>query len=196
MRQLFTVRFLATLGALAGLALLLYAFVLGGDDPVAEVAQAGPTTRRIDLVSQVFSVSAQDFDMVAGRSVGTLDLVLDAQRTVHVVPGTYGQVTCETLDAPGSCAVVADLLGDAVVWFALVPLLPSGDVEMSPIVSLDSDLATLDDGWQVPYAPRLRRTCSRDFPSFRVFREELGTDFTSIYDLVEQRLTEVVCAEA
>jgi hypothetical protein len=113
MRQLLTARFLATLGALAGLTVVLYALVLGGDDPVSEVAEAGPTVRRIDLVSLVFSVSAEGFAMEDGRSVGTLDLVLDAQRTVHVVPGTYGEVTCEALDEVGSCAVVADLLGDA-----------------------------------------------------------------------------------
>jgi hypothetical protein len=195
MRQLLTARFLATLGALAGLTVVLYALVLGGDDPVSEVAEAGPTVRRIDLVSLVFSVSAEGFAMEDGRSVGTLDLVLDARRTVHVVPGTYGEVTCEALDEVGSCAVVADLLGDAVVWFAVMPVLPGGDVAMPAIVSLDSDLATLDNGWQVPYAPRLRRTCSRDFPSFRAFREELGTEFTSIYDLAEQRLDEVVCTQ-
>ena len=118
MRQLFSLRFLATLGALAGLAALLYSFVLGGDDPIAEVVEAGPVPRRIELVSLVFSTTASpDFAMVDGEARGALDLVLDAQRTVHIVPGTPGEITCETPDVPAACAVVADLLGDGVVFF-------------------------------------------------------------------------------
>ena len=32
-----------------------------------------------------------------------------------------GEVTCEVLDEFNECGVLADVLGDAVVWFALVP---------------------------------------------------------------------------
>lgn len=195
MRQLFTLRFLAAVGALVGLAFLAWA-VMGSDDEVVEVAATEPALRRIDLVSLVFEVRDEGFEMVDGVSEGELGLVLDAERAVRVVPGTPGEVTCDELDELARCAVVADLLGDAVVWFALVPIGPRQTVEMPAIVSLDSDVATLDNGWQVPYAPVLERRCDTDFESFRAFREELGTAFTSIYDLAEGRLTAVVCDEA
>jgi hypothetical protein len=194
-RTVFSLRFLLALGALAGLALLAWVFV-GEDDGIAEVVEPELQLRRIDLVSLVFEARPDGFELVDGVSTGRLDLILDAERTVRIVPGTPGEVTCETLDELATCAVVADLLGDGVVWFSIVPIGPRSTVEMPAITVLESDVATLENGWQVPYAPILERTCSRDFESFRAFREELGTDFTSVYDLAEGRLTEVVCDES
>ena len=194
MRALFSLRFVAAIGALALLALGAWAFV-GRDDGIAQVVQTEQTVRRIDLVALVFEARADGFAMERGVSTGRLDLVLDAERAVHVEPGTPGEVTCTTLDQLATCGVVADLLGDGVVWFALVPIGPRSTIEMPAITALDSDVATLENGWQVPYAPILERRCSRDFDSFRSFQDELGTDFTSIYDLAEGRLTAVVCDE-
>jgi hypothetical protein len=51
----------------------------------------------------------------------------------------------------------------------------------------------LANGWQLPYASILERQCARDFESFAEFREELGTEFTSIYRFVEGEITDVVC---
>ena len=110
-----------------------------------------------------------------------------------MVEGTYGEITCEQLDQIGKCAVVADLLGDAVIWFSVVPLRGSDTVEMPAIVELDEGIATLENGWQVPYASVLERQCARDFGSFREMLDEVGTDFTSIYDIGDGELTDVVC---
>ena len=83
---------------------------------------------------------------------------------MRIVPGTPGEVNCPALDEVAKCAVVADLLGDGVVWFAIVPLATSQTVALPAIVSLDDGFATLTNGWQLPYAqdsrtamrPRLR----------------------------------------
>ena len=194
MRTIFSLRFLATLGVLLALAFGAWT-VLSDDDTIAEVVDSEPPLRRIDLVALVFEARDDGFALVDGVSTGRLDLVIDAERAVRIAPGTPGESTCETLDRLATCAVVADLLGDGVVWFSLVPIGPRSTVEMPAITTLESDVATLANGWQVPYAPVLERTCSEDFESFRSFQAELGTAFTSIYDLAEGRLTEVVCDE-
>ena len=195
MRQIFTVRFFAAVGAVLGL-LVLLSVLFRDDGPVADVAERQPMERTIDLVALVFSSTSVDFAIGDdGITTGSLDLVLDQERTVHIVPGTSGENNCSALDEIAQCAVIADLLGDAVVWFAIVPLASSRTVALPAIVSLDSGYATLDNGWRLPYAPILERRCARDFESFTAFREELGTNFTSIYSLVEGEITDVVCTQ-
>ena len=91
-----------------------------------------------------------------------------------------------------------DLLGEAVVWFALVPASggPTG-VPLPAIDTLDEGVATLVNGWQLRYAPALDRRCGdeEEFSSYRELRDELGDDFTSVFDTTEQRLVAVVCRE-
>jgi hypothetical protein len=193
MRTIFSIRFVAAVAVVVGLALLAGVLFLR-DDPVAEIVEAGPTVRRIELVELIFAAEPNGFSLdSAGRSLGELDLVLDGERTVHIAPGTVGEVTCDALSEIARCAVVADMLGNAVVWFRIMPIRTSTTLEFSAIVSLDSNLALLTDGLELPYAPRLARRCDRDFDSFRQFQTELGTDFVSIYSLTDDRLTEVVC---
>ena len=194
MRQIFTVRFFAAVGAVLGLFVLL-TVLFRGDGSVAElVAEEEPMERRIDLVALVFSTSSTDPALGDdGLTTGSINLVLDQERTVRILPGTPGEINCPALEEVAKCAVIADLLGDAVVWFAIVPLASSQTVALPAIVDLDDGYATLANGWQLPYAPILERQCARDFESFAEFREELGTEFTSIYRFVEGEITDVVC---
>jgi hypothetical protein len=193
MRQIFTVRFFAAVGALLGLFVVL-TVLFEDDNSVAELVDDQPMVRRIDLVALVFSASSDDLALDEdGLTTGEIDLVLDQERTVRIVPGTPGEINCATLGEVAKCAVVADLLGDAVVWFAIVPLASSQTVALPAIVSLDDGYATLANGWQLPHAPILERQCARDFESFAAFREALGTEFTSIYRFVEGEITDVVC---
>ena len=193
MRQIFTVRFFAAVGALLGLVLVLTT-VFRGDDSVAELVERAPMERRIDLVALVFSTTSENFAIGPdGFTTGTLNLVLDQERTVRVVPGTVGEITCPALQETAKCAVLADLLGDAVVWFAVVPLASSQTIALPAIVSLDDGYATLVNGWQLPHAPVLERQCPRDFESFNDFRAELGTNFTSIYRFADGKITHVAC---
>jgi hypothetical protein len=193
MRQIFTVRFFAAVGALLGLVVLLSVLFRGGDS-VADIAERQPMKRRIELVALVFSSRSVAFTIGDdGLTTGSIDLVLDQERTMRIFPGTPGEINCAALGETAKCAVIADLLGDAVVWFAIVPLASSQTVALPAIVSLDDGYATLTNGWQLPYAPELERQCARDFESFTEFREELGTAFTSIYRLDQGEITDVVC---
>jgi hypothetical protein len=195
MRQIFTVRFFGAVGALLGL-LVLLTMVFRGDDSVAQLVEREPLVRRIDLVALVFSTTSENFAIGEdGFTTGSIDLVLDQERTMKIVPGTAGEVNCAALGEVAKCAVVADLLGDGVVWFAIVPLATSQTVALPAIVSLDDGYATLTNGWQLPYAPILERQCARDFESFTEFREELGDAFTSIYRFVDGKITDVVCTQ-
>ena len=69
---------------------------------------------------------------------------------VTVFAGTPGEVTCPDLDQP--CALLAETLGDTIVWFALVPMGPNFRFELPAIEALDGGYANLVNGWQVPYA--------------------------------------------
>ena len=195
MRQIFTVRFFAAVGALLGL-LVLLTVMFRGDDSVAELVEREQMIRRIDLVALVFSTTSENFAIGEdGFTTGSIDLVLDQERTMRIVPGTAGEANCPALDEVAKCAVIADLLGDGVVWFAIVPLATSQTVALPAIVSLDDGYATLTNGWQLPYAPILERQCARDFESFTEFREELGDAFTSIYRFADGEITDVVCTQ-
>lgn len=202
MRQIFTLRFVAAVGAVVGLFFLLTTVFATQEavdgDPGAEGA-AGVRLHRIDLVDPVVSASNPGFAVVDGVAAVDTDLMLDAQRRLRVVAGTPGEVYCDVHGAAGGCAVVADLLGEGVVWFALVPGGHDTSIELPAIDTLDDGVATLVNGWQLPYAPVLDRRCRDErnedveFASYREFREVLGDDFVAIYDTVERRLVAVEC---
>ncbi|MDJ0767409.1 MAG: hypothetical protein QNJ12_01400 [Ilumatobacter sp.] len=196
MREIFSIRFFAAVGAVIGLFFLLSTIFAtrtviergGGDD--------GPAVERhrIDLVEQVFSSRNSGFRIDAdGVAANDTDLIIDGRRSLRVVADTPGVDLCPRFGEIGACAVVADLLGEGVVWFALVPMGPDRTVEMPAIDTLDDGLATLVNGWQVPFAPVLDRRCPDEFDSYRQFRDVLGDDFTSIFGIEERRLIAVAC---
>lgn len=198
MRQIFSVRFLAAAGAVAGLFALLIA-VFATRDAIDGAVGGGepepPTIHRIDLVEQVFASENPDFHFDADglAAVGTR-LVIDGSRAVTVVAGTPGESHCPDLVTVGACAMVVDLLGEGVVWLSLVPMGPGRSVELPAIDTLDEGWATLVNGWQLPHAPELDRRCpDDDFESYRRLRDALGDDFTTIFDLDQRRVTAVAC---
>ncbi len=193
MRTIFSVRFLVAIGAVAGLFALL-TLVFGGGDSIADLAERPPVPRTIDLVDQVYLPIVDEFELADdGTTRGTLDLVLDASRTVQVVEGTSGEVSCDDLTTVGACVVLADLLGDAVVWFALVPMGTTRTVELPAIDVLDGDSAVLVNGWRLRYANVLDRRCADVFASYQELRRVQGSDFVSIYSLDDDELIAVRC---
>ena len=72
-----------------------------------------------------------------GVAANDTDLIIDGSRTLHIVADTPGVNDCPKFPKVGACAVVADLLGEAVVWFALVPLGPNRTVPLPAIDTLD-----------------------------------------------------------
>lgn len=195
MRQVLTWRFVAALGAVVGLALFVNAMFLGPDTVATVIGKESPMERRADLVSLVLETRQSEFGVRRdGTTRGRLTLALAPdRREITIYPETPGEVTCEQLDEFGQCAVLAGLLGDTILWFALVPMGPSFTFELPPIVSLDGGFATLVNGWRVPYATIIDRRCDSPAESFSEFLELVGRDHRSVYSLGERRITAVVC---
>jgi hypothetical protein len=205
-RQLFTWRFLAALAALALLAIGVdRAFansLIEGD--IAVVAPANfdedgnLITRRIDLIERIERLEpSEDFALGPdGRTVGNLAAVIDDDRVARIVPETPGEITCENFTEPDRCVLVADVLGDAVVWFALLPAGPRDTVELPPIVDLQDGYAQFVNGWEVVYAPVIEReSCGDDVVSFSDFLRRFGPGSTTVVDLENREVTAVICGE-
>lgn len=193
MRELFGLRFWASLVALVGLVALV-SWIVPSD--ATDDEGAGVVTverRRVDLVTPVASASAASgFAVRDGVTTTDLTITLDAQRTMVIVAGTKGSVDCAL--SGNSCVVAADLLGDAVLWFALVSA-PSGTNLTLPAVVelLDDGRVALANGWLVPHAPRVERRCDEDTASLTAFIERFGEDATSTFDVESQQVVRVTC---
>jgi hypothetical protein len=186
----------AALAALAGLAFLASS-ILEDDEQLEAVIDQTPPMRRIDLTAPVIApLPSEDFGIDDGVTVGYLDLLLPGERTMRIAPGTPGEVTCEVLDEFDACGVLADMLGDAVVWFALVPQTADATAELPPITDLEEGYAVFENGWRIPYPPVIERECGDiDIPSFSDFLEDYGPNSVSIVDLNLQQVTVVRCGE-
>lgn len=196
MRQVLTWRFVAAVVALAGLAVVVnVAFNRG--DAIAEITgPLEPVERRPTLISLVLRAQGEGFTITETGQAST-DLVLELppdDRIVRIFQGTPGEVSCPDLTAFGQCAVLAELLGDTVSWFAIVPMAPSFRFELPPIVELDGGLAHLANGWAVPYAPIIDRSrCDANVESFGEFLRTVGSAHLSLFDLGEGEIVAVTC---
>ena len=191
---------MAALVALGLLAFGVDSVFAGDDDPIEQVVEAtAPVERRIDLIDLVESFAlSDDFALDAdGSTVGYADLTLEGDRVMRIAPGTPGSIECTDLRLSNRCVVLADLVGDAVIWFAIRPRGPSDTVVLPPIVDLQDEYAIFDNGWQIRYPPVIRRNCADEFDvtSFSDFLRRFGPNSTSIVDLDSRQVTEVVCGE-
>lgn len=194
MRQVLSWRFLAALLAVAGLGVGALALTRGNDG-LGSVVGAAARPRRADLILNVAAIERSDFEMTdLGTVSGTLILdlpIADNVVRMQVFPGTPGEITCDDLDTPFQCAVIAELLGDSIVSFRLVPVGVGLSVELPAIVELEGGYARLTDGWEVPYAAVIDRSCDPDAASFSEFLADHGTTFTSVYNLAEGAIVAV-----
>ena len=193
MRQFFSWRLWAAVAALVVAFVVLKAVLPAAS---AQASTSGPLQRKIEFASWIYLVEASpDFVVTNGVVSGNADLVIDGQRTMHVYAGTRGVNTCTDYKVPGACAVLADLLGDAVVWFALVPMQPGFKVTAPPIIDiLDGGYALLQNGWVVKMPEEIERRCPQETSSLSEFRRRFGPGSTSIIDVSEQKLTIVECS--
>lgn len=196
-RQLFTWRFVAAIAALAGLVFLLNAVVVD-DQSLEAVVDPEPPVREIDLVSPIFLVDrSDDFEIgPQGLTTGFLDIVLSGERVVRVAPGTSGEISCEEIDAINKCALFVDLLGDAVVWFAIIPQAPGNTAELPEIVDLEGGQAIFVNGWRLPYPPVIERSCGdEDIPTFSDFLRRFGVGSVTVVDLGTGEVVSAYCAD-
>ena len=196
MRQVISWRFVATIGALLGLTALVY-IAFGDRQSIAEVVQQETVqTRRADLISLTLGSTRDAFALENGVTTGSMTLQVipvgfAEPVPVPIFPGTPGEITCTDLDKP--CALLAQTLGDTIVWFALVPMSPNFRFDLPAVESLDAGWAHLVNGWEVPYAPVIDRRCDSPAESFSEFLRLVGPNHHSIFDLGRNALTAVVC---
>ena len=194
MRQLFSWRLVAALGALVGLTLLANAVF--AEDEIAEVLDDLVAERDIDLIAPVFIVEKSDNYRVRrnGITVGYADFVIEEGRVVRVVPGTPGEMNCEALDEINGCAIFVDLLGEAVVWYSVLPQGPRFTAELPEIVDLREGHAVFINGWRISYPPVIERECGdKDIPTFADFLRQFGPGSVSTIDLTTQEVVSVRC---
>lgn len=201
MRQVLSWRFLATIGALLGLVVLINAAFGGDDEGIEQLAGSEePVERDPGLISLVLEAKTDGFSMTpTGESEGQLTLTLPPvvdgadPRTVRVFAGTPGEVTCGELDQLARCAVLAETLGDTVSWFALVPVGAAFRLELPAIDELDGGLAHLLNGWAIPYAPVIDRSECGNAETFSEFLRTVGPAHTSLLELGQGQIVAVTC---
>lgn len=199
MRQFVSLRFWLTIAAFLGLLAALQA-VFGGQTKTEAATPGQPAVveRRVDVVSSVRYIQAEaGFNISSvGQATGEMRLFLDDLRVMVIHPGTPGEIRCANLASVGKCVVVADLLGEAVVWFTLLPAEPRASITMAAPSEVRSDgLLLLANGWEVPRADRIERRCNEDTSSLREFIRTFGQDSTSTFDFQLQQVVRVTCLE-
>ena len=199
MRQFISIRFWMTIAALIGLTFGLWYVLVRKDSSVAVIGQPldhKVTEHRVDLVSPVFSIQADPgFAMVDGLTAGEMRLALDATRTMVVKPGTPADITCSKLAEINQCVVAADLLGDAVVWFSLIPNPQRANLVLPGITEVRKEnWVLLSNGWEVARSDVVERNC--DAAGLEDFVRQFGGDLsTSTFSFEQQEIVKVTCLE-
>ena len=197
MRALLSLRFVAAV--LAVIASFVVVSRLTDTGVPTAVEQDASTTlrRRIDLVTQVEQFDPMSFAVSDGVAVSTVELTIDDRRSMTIVEGTPGVDRCSTiLRRVGDCVVFADLLGEAVIWFEIAPLVGDGEhVVLPAVIGFDGDLAVLDDGMMLPHAEVFTRRCDTEYVSFVEMLTDRGTAMSSWWSVIDGAVTDVLCTD-
>ena len=199
MRQFVSFRFWLTIAVLLGLTFGLWYVLVRKDTSVAVIGKPAPavvTQHRINLLQPVYSIRAdQGFAMVDGAVNVDMQLALDATRTMVVKAGTPGEITCSKLAEINQCIVAADLLGDGVVWFSLIPNPQKASLVLPGITEVHkNNWVLLSNGWEVARSDVVERNC--DASSLDDFVHQYGGSLsTSTFSYEQQEITKVTCLE-
>lgn len=165
--------------------------------------------RKIDLVASVNSIEqdanwSQDGPRTSG---GQIRLALDDLRTVTIFESTlvddYATVpACTDFVTPNACVFLADMLGDGVVWFALVPADTSSGQEFLTLPGLidmraNGNEGVLRNGWVVNLTNGVRRECGDiDTSSLRDFITRFpDAQSTTLVNMVTDNVVAVTCVQ-
>jgi hypothetical protein len=150
--------------------LVAVVFFLATRDSSSQIS-VSQTLHKIDLVASVDSINvdsawSQDGGVTRG---GAMRLSLDDLRVLTVQDGTltaeYGSMSaCTDFVKPNACVLLADRLGDAVVWFALVQSDALAGREFLTLPGLvdmqaNGDEGILRNGWVINLATPVKREC-------------------------------------
>jgi hypothetical protein len=191
-------RSIAAFALVALVLLALRACARGGDDTsAAPVVQS----RRVDLAALTSTVrSGEPWSVVDGAMSGNATVVLSSGRVLQLTDGTLGESTCLFPDVTNACVLLADTLGDGIVWFSLVSAPPSGSNELElPAISQLLDgvtYARLENGIEVPLLDRVVRRCEEESPNLSSFVQKHRGAHVTILDLERGEVSAVRCASA
>lgn len=170
------------------------------------VSVATDVRHTIDLVASVNTVTVDAKWKQHGVTSGAVaQLSLDDTRVLTIPEGTLvddydAMAKCEDFTTPNACVLLADMLGDAVVWFALVPadkVTGMQTLTLPGLVDMQSngDEGILRNGWIVKLATPVKRICEKtDTSSLRDFITQFPHDASSsIVNLTTDNVVTVTC---
>ena len=139
MRALLSLRFVAAVAGLFALLFIVQSITATEEttaDPAVIDTVDTPVVRVINLVERLDRSTARFAVAPDGTAAVTATFTIDEQRSLTIVEGTPGVNDCSIVElAQGNCVIFADLLGDAVVWFSLQPVVDDDHVVLPEVVS-------------------------------------------------------------
>lgn len=191
-------------GALVVLLAAIGVVVLGNDASVVEVTGV---RHKVDLVASVNAVMTDSTWSQDGRTTrgGAIRLSLDDLRTFTILEGTlvdpYDELeACTDFATPNACVLLADVLGDAIVWFALVSADSTNNQEFLTLPGLvdmqdNGNEGVLRNGWIVKLATPVKRNCeATDTSSLRDFITRFPDEAsTTTMNLITDTVVSVQC---
>jgi hypothetical protein len=200
MRTFLTWQFWLSLAVLGG---LLFGLTQVSERSQIDAQLAGGLSalrqeHQIDLIAPVFLVQADPGATIErGVTTGRMQVRIDGFRYMTIAKGTPGENRCTALGQLASCVVAADLLGEAVLWFAFLPVEPKNVVTLPPIVELRKDSRVLlANGWVLRRNDTVARVCDDDTASLADFVRTEQRGSTTTFSLDQQLVTTVTCAHA
>lgn len=196
MRHFLSARFAAAVGIPIVVAFLIYVVLMNSGSPSQS---ASKVVHFVNYTASVNIVQAESgWSVVQGTSRSTARLALDDARTVFIAEGTPGEITCTDFSTPNACVLIAELLGDAVVWFALTPATSETlltRLALPPVVDMlnGGDFAVLSNGWVIPLATPTKRSCSTPTVSLREFINKFTSNMNVSLNLSADQIDVVTC---
>ena len=196
MRNFLSARFAAALGIPIVVAFLIYAVLVNTG---SSSQSASKVVHFVNYTASVNTVQAESgWSVVQGTSRSTARLALDDARTVFIAEGTPGEIACTDFSTPNACVLIAELLGDAVVWFALTPATSETlltRLALPPVVDMlnGGDFAVLSNGWVIPLATPTKRSCSTPTVSLREFINKFTSNMNVSLNLSADHIDVVTC---
>lgn len=185
------------LASVIAAAAVIATLAFGGGDTSSSDQQV----RNVDTSASVMAWEGTDaWTVTAGAAVGDATLLLDDGRRVAITAGTPGETACVDRVTPAACVLLADMLGPAVVWFAIVPAdgVESRVLALPTLVDMvdDGDRGVLENGWTVPLTTGVVRTCAGEETTrtLRQFIERYASrGIRTVLDVDRDEVVEVVC---
>jgi len=170
------------------------------------VSVATDVRHKVDLVASVNTVTADaNWKQEGVTSGAVVQLSLDDTRVLTIPEGTLvddydAMAKCEDFTTPNACVLLADMLGDAIVWFALVPADKVSGMQTLTLPGLvdmqsNGDEGILRNGWVVKLATPVKRICEKtDTTTLRDFITQFPHDASSsIVNLTTDNVVTVTC---